>query len=260
MLSTPQKYLKSTTRSVLSLVLFWSFALVSDVYAQDSDLSVAVEIPFAGEITPGSLICSGGDGYEVCEDEYTPSMYGVHTTIPAAGIEYEDRTGILVVRDGVVRVRASATNGGIQVGDWVTASSTPGVVQKATRNGFVLGSALEAMGGNSEQQIQVALNIHPETRLANARTNLFEVMRQGSQTALLEPLNALRYFLAALLVVVCVILGLIFYGRLSRSSIEAIGRNPLAKRDIQVALIVQMVITGLVIAFGILAAYVVLVI
>jgi F0F1-type ATP synthase membrane subunit c/vacuolar-type H+-ATPase subunit K len=85
-------------------------------------------------------------------------------------------------------------------------------------------------------------------------------MRQGSQTALLEPLNALRYFLAALLVVVCVILGLVFYGRLSRSSIEAIGRNPLAKRDIQVALFVQMVITGLVIAFGIFAAYVVLVI
>jgi F0F1-type ATP synthase membrane subunit c/vacuolar-type H+-ATPase subunit K len=247
-------------RILLTLVLLWSFGLVIQVSAQNSDLSVAVEVPFTGEIASGSMICSGDSAYEFCQDEYTPSMYGVHTNIPSAGMEYADQEGILVVRDGIVKVRVSTSNGEIEVGDWVTASATPGVAQKATRNGFVLGSAQEAFSGDGEGLIPIALNIHPETRLANARTNLFEVMRQGSQTALLEPLNALRYFLAALLVVVCVILGLVFYGRLSRSSIEAIGRNPLAKRDIQVALFVQMVITGLVIAFGIFAAYVVLVI
>jgi F0F1-type ATP synthase membrane subunit c/vacuolar-type H+-ATPase subunit K len=251
---------KKVARILSSLVLFWLFALISQARAQNSDLSVAVEVPFVGQITSGSMICSGDSTYELCQDEYTPSMYGVHTTIPSAGIEYADQEGILVVRDGLVTVRVSSVNGPIEIGDWLTASATPGVAQKATRNGFVLGSAQEAYSGNTEGLIQVAINIHPETRLANARTNLFEVMRQGSQTALLEPLNALRYFLAALLVVVCVILGLVFYGRLSRSSIEAIGRNPLAKRDIQVALFVQMVITGLVIAFGIFAAYVVLVI
>ncbi len=259
-MTTGQKCLIQAIRALSALVLVSVFDFSSQVTAQNSDLSVAVEIPFEGDITSGSLICSGEASYELCQAEYTPSMYGVHTTIPSASIEYADQTGILVVRGGVVKVRASAVNGEIEVGDWVTASSTPGVVQKATRNGFVLGSALEAYAGNSEALLQIALNIHPETRLANARSNLFEVMRQGSQTALLEPLNALRYFLAALLVVVCVILGLVFYGRLSRSSIEAIGRNPLAKRDIQFALFVQMVITGLVIAFGILAAYVVLVI
>lgn len=257
---TSQKCLKIATRTLPTLVLVSLFGIPFQISAQDSDLSIAVEIPFTGEITSGSLICSGEGRYELCQTEYTPSMYGVHTTIPSAGMEYADVEGALVVRDGVVKVRANTDNGEIEVGDWVTASSTAGVVQKATRNGFVLGSALEAVSGDNEQLIQVAINIHPETRLANARTNLFEVMRQGSQTALLEPLNALRYFLAALLVVVCVILGLVFYGRLSRSSIEAIGRNPLAKRDIQVALFVQMVITGFVIAFGILAAYVVLVI
>lgn len=255
-----KKWIKIAFVVLLSQVLYWASGAIFQVIAQNSDLSVAVEVPFSGEISSGSLICSSEGGYELCQDEYTPSMYGVHTTIPSAGIEYQDQSGILVVRDGIVKVRASDSNGQIAVGDWVTASSDPGVVQKATRNGFVLGSALEAATANSESLISVALNIHPETRLANARSNLFEVMRQGSQTALLEPLNALRYFLAALLVVVCVILGLVFYGRLSRSSIEAIGRNPLAKRDIQVALFVQMVITGFVIAFGILAAYVVLVI
>lgn len=259
-MSIYQKSLKRVTRALPALVLLWIFGLAMQATAQNSDLSVAVEVPFTGEITSGSMICSGDSGYVLCQDEYTPSMYGVHTTIPSAGIEYADQEGVLVVREGIVKVRVSTNNGEIQAGDWVTASATPGVAQKATRNGFVLGSAQEAFSDDTEGLIQIALNIHPETRLANARTNLFEVMRQGSQTALLEPLNALRYFLAALLVVVCVILGLVFYGRLSRSSIEAIGRNPLAKRDIQVALFVQMVITGLVIAFGIFAAYVVLVI
>jgi hypothetical protein len=49
----------------------------------------------------------------------------------------------IVKSEGVVMVKFNSENGIIHKGDWVTSSSSPGVVMKSGKSGMVLGVALE---------------------------------------------------------------------------------------------------------------------
>ena len=80
--------------------------------------------------------------------------------------------------------------------------------------------------------IQVMINIHPATTQAGARGNLIQFIRKGIAVPVFEPLESLRYILAVIIVFISFTLGLIYFGRASRSGIEAIGRNPLARKNI----------------------------
>lgn len=63
---------------------------------------------------------------------------------------------------GRVPVKISSINGSIRVGDYLTASSIPGVAQKATKPGTMIGKALESYDSTNTQdigQIMVLVNV-----------------------------------------------------------------------------------------------------
>ncbi len=83
--------------------------------------------------------------------QYQPTLMGVISTAPAVSYGDEifkpNENPRPVALSGRVPVKVSNENGVIEPGDFLTASSTPGYAMKATKNGPVIGQALEAFSG-----------------------------------------------------------------------------------------------------------------
>ncbi len=244
---------------ILSLFFF-----SHDIFAQvDSSDVAAPVIVTDNQPTVGDVICTGRGSYVLCANDYDTSMYGVITTIPAASFDTEPQPDqYLAVTKGKAVVKVHAKNGGIQKGDLVTSSDDAGYAQKATRNGYILGMALEDFQPQNSADtttILVSLNIHPTTVFVDVRSNLLEALKEGLAAPILTPLAALRYIIAAAVTVTSFILGFVYFGRFAKTGIEAIGRNPLARVQIQTSVFVNLILMAGIFAAGLALSYFILV-
>lgn len=224
------------------------------VFAQVGSSGVAVSVPVQGEdVSDASLVCSGEGGFVECSELYDSSIYGVITDDPAAvfeGGEFEGSRPVMSTGTAVLRV--SAVNGAIVVGDLLTSSEIPGVAVKADQDGFVIGAAMEEfdpVDSNAEGLILISLNIHPTIGLSGAASSLLTNLGRGLSLPVLNPLVSLRYLLAFAIVVIGFTVGFVNFGRVGRAGIEAIGRNPLARRAIQLSVFINIAL-GIVIIVG----------
>ncbi|QQS39314.1 hypothetical protein IPM62_01745 [Candidatus Woesebacteria bacterium] len=235
---------------------------VSSTSAQVTTSGVAITVPVNDEIPDGSLICKDGENYGLCETEYEPEIYGVATNNPSAAFETTEAETVLVVSSGIATVRVSTENGSVVEGSFITSSTKPGVGKVADRSGYVLGSSLGSFDSDNPDEIGnvlVAVNIHPAAGLSSARTNLIQVIRQGLAIPLFEPFAAFRYLLAALIILVAFVLGFVYFGRVAKSGVEAMGRNPLAAKMIQFSVILHITITIVIVLSGLILAYLILI-
>lgn len=249
--------------AIIALIIIKGFVFIQSAMAQDSAVGVAIPISLKEQGSDGDLVCTVEGGYGLCKIGYDTSVYGVITDNPAVSF---DMTGVenakMVITSGKVKVNVSSINGNITAGDFVTSSEKSGIGQRADRSGYVLGTALESYQSGSPDsigKILVLINIHPAIGLGTARSNLIQVLRQGSGAAILEPLSALRYLLAAIIVIAAFLMGFIYFGRVARSGIEAIGRNPLASRIIQFNVILHILISIVIVLVGLAIAYLILI-
>ncbi len=246
-------------------LFFSSWNLASAQDSGEALTGIAQSISIEGEIKDGQIICSAQGGYDLCKKEYDPSIYGVVNDGNSAALENENlQNAHLVLKDGNANVIVNGTNGNINSGDFVTTSKdTPGVGAKGIRNGYVIGMALEgAEFGNptDEKKILVSLNVHPELGITDARVNLLSLLRDGALApVLVGPIASLRYVLAALIVIIAFVLGFVYFGRVARTGVEAIGRNPLAGRLIQVNVLLNIALSIVIILVGLGIAYLILI-
>ena len=248
--------------SVLFLIAVLTAVFPQHTYAQIRSSGIAHSVPYEGESASGDIVCRKENNFRRCDSEYDTEIYGVITTSPSTAFEVNEEDIVLVMSSGVTQVRVSAAAGEINEGDLITSSNQPGVGTKAVRNGYVLGTALESFNpGNDTDtaEILVAINIHPAAGLASARTNLIQVLREGLSVPLFEPLAALRYILAALIVLLAFALGFIYFGRVASSGVEAMGRNPLAARLIRTTVLLHIFITIVIVLVGLGLAYLILI-
>ena len=255
---------KRKTSILVGVVVILLLLILTDkVNAQLESSGVAISVPVTESVTPGSIVCSYEEGFATCRENYDSSMYGI--AVESAAIEVEDgelENSTLVVTTGVATVKVDATGGNIEDGDYITSSETSGVGIKAIRNGYVLGVAMEAYSSDTPEtvgDIQVALNIHPASGLTSSGSNLLQFIREGIAIPLFEPLESLRYILAVLMVLISFTLGMVYFGKSSRTGIEAIGRNPLAKKVIQMTVILNIVLTVVIVLVGLAIAYLILI-
>ena len=109
----------------------------------------------------GDLVsAAGGADVRKSSRPYEPNLLGVIATDPAIFLQL--RSGVMdgeallsnpksVALAGRVPVNVTNENGPIQVGDYITSSSTPGFGMKATRAGPVVGMALDSFDGVTGQ-------------------------------------------------------------------------------------------------------------
>lgn len=247
----------------ISIFVIFFLLVGKNVFAQDLAGGMATEVPLSEEVVAGDVICSSDNLFKRCAQEYQTSLYGV--VVDSSALEISG-TGIqdsrLVATSGIATVRVSNLNGEVKKGNLVTSSGILGVAQLADKNGYVLGTALEDLTNSSESvgQIQVLINIHPATGISKGTSsNLLRFIREGLTVPVFEPLESFRYLLAAIMVIVSFGLGLLYFGRSSKAGIEAVGRNPLAKRVIQMTILLNILLTIVIVCIGLAIAYLILV-
>jgi len=183
---------------------------------------------------------------------------------------------VLVASSGNYGILVSNQDGSVKAGDYLTMSSLPGIAMKAANDqAEIIGRAggdfdgvnntlstvsLKVSSGHSTNvaigQVPVSVRLGPNPLYQ--KSNLPGFLSRAASNVSNKPGSIRIYLSAAVLLATLLISGVMFYGGV-RSSITAIGRNPLAKREINRNL-VQSVAAGLVIFLaGILAAYLILI-
>lgn len=233
--------------------------------AQDAAIGVSQTMVFAEtDIPDGSIVCLSATGVIKCNSEYDVNMFGVFIEAPAVVLDNLDLVdGKAVASSGKAYVRASDNNGAITNGSFVTTSTVPGVGQLGTKSGNVLGVAvgsLEAKDESGVGKVLVAIDIRPAIVSRTARGNILETLKEGLLAPTLTPLASLRYLLAILIAILAFILGFVYFGRVARQGVEALGRNPLAGRAIQLTVVLNLVLTLVIVVGGLVLAYIILII
>jgi len=249
--------------AVFAVLVFVCFP--AGTLAQDASTGVAVTSQFTvSEVEDGDIMCSASDGHKRCESEYDVSMAGIYTQTPSVVLENSQvENGKPMISTGKATVRVSTTGGPIRKGDFVTSSTIPGVGMRATKSGNVVGVALEDYLESDTGRIGkilVSLGIRPAIVSTSARNNLVETLRQGLLAPTLTPLASLRYLLAIIIASTAFILGFVYFGKVARGGIEAIGRNPLAGKMIQFSVMLNLSMTVGIMLGGLLLAYIILII
>lgn len=238
--------------------LFMSL-LAPAVMAAEFAPGVSIAIPVAEPVESGFVVCAQNETYLPCKAEYDSTMVGVVVSDPA--VSFESSSGsegyVYVLRDGKARAKASTKNGVIVVGDKLT-SSSDGTLMKATKSGYIVGTALTAFDGSETGELLVALDIKPVTLTDGAKNNLVDVIKSGLDGIFLSPLSALRYIAASVIVVAAAIAAFVYFGKVARSGVDAIGRNPLASKAIQMSVVLNVILTMFIIGLGVGVAYLIL--
>jgi len=250
-------------------ILFLIFILLHpaiSVMAQQTSSGVAVSLPFAGGAgVDGDIVCNTKEGAVPCAKVSDPTMIGVLVLNPAISLENNtEATGSTkpVISVGKAYVRVASVQGGLKKGDFITSSTTPGLGMKALQSGYITGVVIEPVtfdGADTEKKVLVALNIRPAFFSTTAKSNIIQLVREGVEGTYTSPLSALRFLLAAAVTLLSIVLGFLYFGRVARSGVEAIGRNPLAGRMIQVSVLFNVLLTIGIMGAGVAISYFILV-
>jgi len=254
-------YKKTLFITTLLITIF--FINSRSAMAQDLSSGTAIGIPIAGNVANGDIITSGVKGYKLSTSPYDSQLFGVVSLKPA--VYFKDNTAkgdVPVISDGQVMVKVSSVNGNIQEGDFITSSTIPGIGEKATDNGFVLGRSLQSYSSNNPQAsgtILVTLQPHFAQLTNNITHNIFNTFTFGLSEAVDSPLGILRYLIAGIVTLISFYFGFRFFARASNRGVEAIGRNPLAKQAILLSVFINTLITISIMFFGVAISYLILV-
>lgn len=251
----------------LAVALFVLFTI--PVFAADNTSGIAISVPVSDKnVQDGDIVSVKNGNYYLSNTAYDQYLFGVVTTSPAVAFENPQLSESKpIVSEGKAYVRVSSVNGSIVQGDFITTSTIPGVGQKALEDGFVLGTALETYSNTDPKKIGtilVSVNPHVLNNLSNVssenvRVNLLEMLKTSPNAVTVSPLASLRYILAAIIAIIAFVFGFIYFGRVAMNGIEALGRNPLAGRLIQISVIFNLLLTVVIIGIGLAIAYLILI-
>jgi F0F1-type ATP synthase membrane subunit c/vacuolar-type H+-ATPase subunit K len=262
---------------ILFFVLFLSFAPFNNINAQTStpnnnfsittegaaSLGVAQIVELVQKnVKDGSIVTSSKQGVILSNIPYDPQVLGVVARDAAIVFSTSDvKNGVPIIPVGRVYLLVSTKDGIIKRGDQITTSTIPGVGVKATKDGYVLGVALEDYTNTNQQQIgKIALNL--ELHYFNAKPTLAGSLSDIFKFALLPtkegPAPIFKYIVAAGVVLASIVFGFLSFGRTAAKGVEALGRNPAAGRIIQLGIIFNVIIVIAIIIAGLSVAFLIL--
>lgn len=277
--SDTMPFLKPVSRSITMLTLFGLFLsqMTSPLFAQspspntqnppaqqqntDSAASLGVaRIVDSKEKNPkdGSILSSSEGGNILANIPYDGHVLGVVARDAAIVLNATGNDGVPVISTGTVYVLTSGKEGAIKKNDLLTTSTTPGVAVKATKSGYVIGTALEDYSSNDANLIAVNLDLHyfnSKPTFPGTLTDIFKIAILPTKEG---PTPILKYIVAGGVVLGSLVLGFVSFGRTAAKGVEALGRNPAASKIIHlgimfnVAIVVMIGLVGLTIGFLIL--------
>lgn len=207
---------------------------------------VVIEEP---DVQNGDIISLRGGKYVLSSRAFDAEVVGVVSVNPTVIVgSTAPRNSFPLVSSGAALVRVSTLQGEIRTGDYITITDIPGIGGKSDGISISLGTALEDYANPDPEEIgviSVAINITSATFFNRIQEN---------------PNIALRYLFAFLVAATSLIAGFIYFGKVAKSGVEAIGRNPLAARMIRFGVLFHLALTFGIIGTGFAIAYIIIVI
>ncbi|MBI2591944.1 hypothetical protein HYW36_00485 [Candidatus Saccharibacteria bacterium] len=199
-----------------------------------------------GTVSPGFVVAITKDDLGTVEAAPASDpnrIYGVVVDKTAAPVTLQkNNEQTFVATSGSYPVLTSTQNGSVKSGDYLTLSSAGGIAAKASsKSPYVVGQALESFDGSQGTTDQVAghtvgkvqARIRPgKNPLTQMETGIPGFLRRLAEVIAGKPLSPVRIYIALLIFLLSSLLAasLIYVG--VRSSLIAIGRNPLSKHAI----------------------------
>lgn len=231
---------------VCAFYLFAGLFTAGNIFAQNlpSLSGVATNVEISEDVSAGDIVSLSKDGLKKSSSAYDSQIYGVIAESPIISVEPKTDQTKAVVSSGVAQVKVSTANGNIQVGDFITTSTTAGVGQKATESGYVLGKAMAAFDGQGDSLISVSVEIGSKESGSSAPAGFLQTI--------VGDISKLRLTLAAILGVVILLGSVVAFIRLVNSGVVAMGRNPLARAQIMRSMFVSgfLVVSIMVLGLG----------
>lgn len=262
-----------TVINIITIITVILTYIPTSVFAQSS-ITEVYDFPDA-EISDGDIVIyTPENGITRANSPLDIHIFGVYQSTPSAVYRKVDGTGIPVARQGSAKTNVTTLNGPIQAGDHITSSEIPGYGAKSTTSGQTLGVAVESFGDQDGQtfeyqgrnfrsgQILVALDIeYAELTSPRDLNRFFSFLGANLLQNIQDPKQfgqAIKYILSGLIVLVAIIFSMIILLRSIPKSIEAIGRNPLAKQSIILSIALNVFIVVVLTAGAMIAALVIL--
>lgn len=243
---------------------FLSLGTASTAFAQadnssEAALGVARVIAIEDDDIPnGSIVSTTENGAKLSTTPYDPQVLGVVSRDAGIILNNSTNTGVPVISVGTVYILVSAKEGTIADGDLLTTSTIPGVGVKALDNGYVLGTALEDYSGNEPGLIAAQLNLHyynTKPTFPGSLTDIFKFALLPTENG---PTALFKYIVAALVALASFVLAFLTFGRTAAKGVEALGRNPSASRIIHLGIILNVGIVVVIVAAGLVVAFLIL--
>ena len=232
--------------SALTLLVFFLLAAFlvgfsSSVFSQDlrsGQIASNIQIDDEGA-QAGDILSKTSEGVLRSKKAYDNNLFGIVVDNPSVVLNKSRADTLPVISYGEVIVKVSDKNGKIKSGDFVTSSSKKGVGQKSTESGFVIGRALEDL---KEKEGTIGVFVNIQYRVIEGKLSFgsfFSIISTNISKAENLP-EVLRYIFALIVGSGAFLLGFVTFGRSLRTGVEAVGRNPLAKTTIQLALVLNL--------------------
>ncbi len=243
-------------------VTFAALLLVNDSIALETTTAYSIQIK-DNKGNDGDIVTYKDGVYDLASEKYDTQMFGVITDTPATSLEDLNLDDYkLVTSFGEAVVNVSNRDGEIKEGDFITSSDIPGVGVKANESGQILGVSLQDYTpANAEDIGKILVFVDIKTNFIERKINknLIEILRTSLTSPFMTPIEALRYLLAILVVFASFVIGFSSFGRITGTSVEALGRNPMAGASIRRVVIFNFILTFIIMAVGLAIAYFVLV-
>lgn len=200
--------------------------------------------------------------------EYDPQVVGV--SAPDATVIYHSgKDGIPVAINGVVDVNITTLGGPIEPGNFITTSTVSGKGQRAEApQGHIIGTALTAFSETDGSELQ--LTDGTQLRQGSIKVKLDirpgDIQSVGIASKVIDQIGSVllrniatpersevffRFIMAGLVAAVAIGVGFFSFGTNITRGIEAMGRNPLARTQIQAMILLNVGLIALISLGGI---------
>lgn len=260
-------YMQNLPKIILIIFALTFLGLVffrpSKALAQLNSIGIATFVPINNDkVDDGDIVVATSRGYTVSTTPYDTGIAGVVSKNPAISIKTNGtRQGYPVVNIGTVIVKVTGENGNIKKGDYLATSSVPGAGMKIKQNGYVLGQAMEDVKFSKPKDVKtvaVTLNLHYLQLGAPISNSLLDIFNLSKIATYEKPSRVIQYVVAAIIILISFGCGFLIFAKAVNTGLEALGRNPLAGRMIQLSIVFNLILIAVIIMAGTALAYLVI--
>lgn len=251
---------------IVFILLFYAlpFTLYANsTFAQTNSLDASYSYQVTDpEAKDGDILIYTDKGLIRSDTSFSTAMFGIMQSEPLVVVQLNPEDTQAVIKSGIATVNVTTLNGAIEKGDYITSSTDTGKGQKADKSGYMLGIAMADFSDSAPGQIPVSLNIQyvdlysmispSANKFLKSMDNILLASTQDPE----QFTRLVRYLAAALIMLGAFVISLFTFTKASANSIEAIGRNPLAKKVIFMSLIINMIVVIGVLIAGLITSFI----